>query len=144
MLNPGLINPEGQLPIRDHTCSYLCSDPGSMTQSSERMCITHSPLLPMCIVHKAESAQQHDVNAGVRSSSPPSTQSCRACPQNSQGDWGVLAVKLFTSDWDLNPHGWDSNPAKTHSTWFQDLMKLRFLMSYRRKISVRGRVAGKE
>ena len=100
--NPGLINPEGQLPIRDHTCSYLCSDPGSMTQSSERMSITHSPLLPMSIVRKAESAQQHDVNAGVRSSFPLSTQSCRACPQNSQGDWGVLAVKLFTSDWDLN------------------------------------------
>ena len=39
----------------------------------------------MCIVLKGESTQQHDVNAGVRSSSLPSTQSCRACPQNSQG-----------------------------------------------------------
>ena len=27
----------------------------------------------------------------------------------------------------LEPTCWDSNPAKTHSTWFQDLMKLRFL-----------------
>ena len=46
--------------------------------------------------------------------------------------------------WDLNPHGWDSNPAKTHSTWLQDLMKLRFLMSYRRKNSVRDKVRGKK
>ena len=50
------------------------------------------------------------------------------------------ALKLFTSDWDLNPHGWDSDPAKTHSTWFQDLMKLRFLMSHDRKNSVRDKV----
>ena len=33
--------------------------------------------------------------------------------------------------WDLNPYGWDSNPAKTHGTWFQDQMKLGFLMSHR-------------
>ena len=26
----------------------------------------------------------------------------------------VQVVKPFTSDWDLNPCGWDSNPAKTH------------------------------
>ena len=39
---------------------------------------------------------------------------------------------------------WDSNPAKTHSTWFQDLMKLRFLMSYCRKNSVRDKVIGKK
>ena len=46
-------------------------------------------------------------------------------------------VKLFISDW-------DSNPAKTHSTWFQDLMKLRFLMSYCRKNSVRDEMIGKK
>ena len=46
-------------------------------------------------------------------------------------------MKLFTSDW-------DSNPAKTHSTWFQDLMKLRFLMSHGRKNSVRDKVIGKK
>ena len=46
--------------------------------------------------------------------------------------------------WDLNPHGWDSNPAKTHGTWFQDLMKLRFLMSHHRKNSVRDKVIGKK
>ena len=46
--------------------------------------------------------------------------------------------------WDLNPHGWDSNPAKTHDTWFQDLMKLRFLMSHQRKNSVRDKVIGKK
>ena len=46
--------------------------------------------------------------------------------------------------WDLNPPGWDSNPAKTHGTWFQDLMKLRFLMSYHRKNSVRDKVVGKK
>ena len=46
--------------------------------------------------------------------------------------------------WDLNPHGWDSNPAKTHSTWFQDLMKLRFLISHHRKNSVRDKVIGKK
>ena len=45
--------------------------------------------------------------------------------------------------WDLNPHGWDSNPAKTHGTWFQDLMKLRFLMSHHRKNSVRDKVTDK-
>ena len=26
-----------------------------------------------------------------------------------------VPLKLCTSDWDLNPRGWDSNPAKTHS-----------------------------
>ena len=46
--------------------------------------------------------------------------------------------------WALNPHSWDSNPAKTHSTWFQDLMKLRFLMSHHRKNSVRDKVIGKK
>ena len=46
--------------------------------------------------------------------------------------------------WDSNPCGWGSNPAKTHSTWFQDLMKLRFLMSHYRKNSVRNKVIGKK
>ena len=46
--------------------------------------------------------------------------------------------------WDLNPRDWDSNPAKTPSTWFQDLMKLRFLMSHHRKNSVRDKVIGKK
>ena len=46
--------------------------------------------------------------------------------------------------WDLNPPGWDSNPAKTHGTWFQDLMKLRFLMYHHRKNSVRDKVVGKK
>ena len=46
--------------------------------------------------------------------------------------------------WDLNPRGWDSNPAKTHGTWFQDLMKLRFLMSHHRKNSVRDKMVGKK
>ena len=27
----------------------------------------------------------------------------------------LLKVKPCTSDWDSNPHGWGSNPAKTHS-----------------------------
>ena len=56
----------------------------------------------------------------------------------------ALVLKSFTSDWDLNPRGWDSSPAKTHGTWFQDLMKLRFLMSHRSKNSVRDKVIGKE
>ena len=43
--------------------------------------------------------------------------------------------------WDLNPRGWDTDPAKT---WFHDLMKLRFLMSYCRKKSVRDKVIGKK
>ena len=70
-------------------------------------------------------------------------------------------------DWDSNPRGWDSNPAKTQigtwthlastwtwpqptvfklrsHTWFQDLMKLRFLLSHRRKNSVRGKMIGKK
>ena len=46
--------------------------------------------------------------------------------------------------WDLNPNGWDSNSAKTHGTWFQDLMKLRFLVSHPRKNSVRDKVIGKK
>jgi len=46
--------------------------------------------------------------------------------------------------WHLNPPGWDSNPAKTHGTWFQDLMKFRFLMSHHRKNSVRDKVVGKK
>ena len=46
--------------------------------------------------------------------------------------------------WDLNPHGWDSNPAWTHGTLFQDLMKLRFLMFHCRKNSVRDKVIGKK
>ena len=52
--------------------------------------------------------------------------------------------KLFTTDWDLSPCAWDSNPAKTHGTWFQDLMKLRFLMSHHRKNSVREKVISKK
>ena len=55
-----------------------------------------------------------------------------------------IVVKPFTSGWDLNPCGWDSNPAKTHSDWFQDLMKLRFLMSHHRRNSVRDKVIAKK
>ena len=36
---------------------------------------------------------------------------------------------------------WDLNPAKTHSTWFQEL---RFLMSHHRKNSVTDKVIGKK
>ena len=46
--------------------------------------------------------------------------------------------------WDSNPHGWDLNPAKTQGTWFQDLMKLRFLMSHLRKNSVSDKVISKK
>ena len=46
--------------------------------------------------------------------------------------------------WDSNPHGWDMNPAKTQGTWFQDLIKLRFLMSHLRKNSVRDKVISKK
>ena len=56
----------------------------------------------------------------------------------------VPALKLFTTDWDLNPGGWDSNPAKTHRTWFQGLMKFRFFMSHRRKNSLRDKLIGKK
>ena len=52
-------------------------------------------------------------------------------------------LKPFTTDWDLNLCGWDSYPAKSHSTWFQDLVKLRFLMSRGRKNSVRDQAVGK-
>ena len=38
----------------------------------------------------------------------------------------------------------DSSPAKTHGTWFQGLIKLRFLMSHHRKNSVRNNVIGKK
>ena len=46
--------------------------------------------------------------------------------------------------WHLNPCDLDSNLVKTHSTWFQELTKLRFLMSHCRKNSVRDRVIGKK
>ena len=52
--------------------------------------------------------------------------------------------KPFTTDWDLSPCVWDSNPAKTHGTWFQDLRKFRFLMSHGRKNSVREKVISKK
>ena len=42
--------------------------------------------------------------------------------------------------WDLNPHGWDLNPAKILGTWFQDLIKFRFLMSHHRKNSGRDKM----
>ena len=38
----------------------------------------------------------------------------------------------------------DLSLAKTHSAWFQDLMKLRFLMSHCRKNSVIDKVIGKK
>ena len=46
--------------------------------------------------------------------------------------------------WESNPCGWDSHPAKTRGTQFQDLMKLRFLMPHHRKNSVRNKVIGKK
>ena len=55
--------------------------------------------------------------------------------------WSQL--KQLTTDWDLSLCGWDPNPAKSHSTWFQDLVKLRFLMSRGRKNSVRDQAVGK-
>ena len=79
-------------------------------------------------------------------------------PGSPTGPWMVL--KLFTSNWDLNPctgtHtqpkpclGFEPtrlglNPAKTHSTWFQDLMKLRFLMSHHRENTLKDKVIGKK
>ena len=53
-------------------------------------------------------------------------------------------MKLFASDWNLNPCDQDLNLAKTHGTWFQDLMKLRFLTSHCRKNSVRDNVIDKK
>ena len=38
----------------------------------------------------------------------------------------------------------DLSLAKTHSAWFQDLMKLRFLMSHCRKNSVKDKVIVKK
>ena len=70
-----------------------------------------------------------------------------------------VVMKPFTTDWDSNPYAGTRTqpkpksclglepmwlgPAKTHSTWFLDLMKLRFLMSHCRKNSVRDTVIGK-
>ena len=56
----------------------------------------------------------------------------------------AIQLKPFTRVWASNPHGWDSKPATTHSTWFQDLMKLRFLMSRGRKNSARDKVVGEK
>ena len=63
--------------------------------------------------------------------------------------FGIL-LKPCTSDWDLNPcartRTWPKPivfQLRPH-TWFQDLMKLRFLMSHCRKNSVRDKVIGKK
>ena len=49
------------------------------------------------------------------------------------------------SDWDLNPWAgtWTYCLLRSH-TWFQDLTKLRFFMSQRRRNSGRGKVIGKK
>ena len=44
----------------------------------------------------------------------------------------------------LEPCGKDSNPARIHGAWFQDPVKLRFLMSHHRKNSVREKVISKK
>ena len=76
-------------------------------------------------------------------------------------DLPAVKVKLFTTDWYLNPRGWDLNPVKilfgtlTHVAGnqtqpkstvprFSTLMKFGFLMSPHRKNSVRDKVIGKE
>ena len=63
------------------------------------------------------------------------------------GETIYLRLRLEPSQnpaWDLNPRVWDENPVKIHSTWFQDLMKLRFLISHHRKNSVRDKVISKK
>ena len=66
-------------------------------------------------------------------------------------EWALckVVVKPCTSDWDLNPCSQDSNLAKTHGlpTEITHLvlgLKLRSLMSHRRKNSVRDKVMGKK
>ena len=44
----------------------------------------------------------------------------------------------------LEPCGKDSNPARIHGAWFQDPVKLRFLISHCRKNSVRDKAIGKK
>ena len=44
----------------------------------------------------------------------------------------------------LKPTWLGLNPAQTHSTWFQDPVKFRFLVSHHRKNSVRDKVIGKK
>ena len=82
-----------------------------------------------------------------------------SCLENcmDRGPWQAIVTKrdfhfqfTFSSDGGLNPWGWDWNTAKTqsstwdHSTLFQDLIKLRFLMSHRRKNSLRDKMIGKK
>ena len=61
-----------------------------------------------------------------------------------------VALKPCPSDWYLNPCArTQTQPKPTvfqlrSHTWFQDLMKLRFLMSHCRKNSVRDKVIGKK
>jgi len=82
-------------------------------------------------------------------------------PPGSPRDKGIFVPKkegkLFTSDWDLNPcartrthmaRTWAQPKSmvfqlRSH-TWFQDLMKLRFLISHGRKNSVRDKVIYKK
>ena len=45
---------------------------------------------------------------------------------------------------ELNPRGWDSNPAKALGTQFQDLVKLGFLLFHCQENSVRDKVTGKK
>ena len=82
-------------------------------------------------------------------------------PPGSPRDKGIFVPKkegkLFTSDWDLNPCARTRTPmARTWAqpksmvfqlrshTWFQDLMKLRFLTSHGRKNSVRDKMIHKK
>ena len=75
--------------------------------------------------------------------------------------WDSNLAKILLGTLGLEPMCWDSNPAKTllgtwtsiglglnraktHSTWLQDLMKLRFLVSHRRKNSARHKVIDKK
>ena len=62
-------------------------------------------------------------------------------PANAGDARGVETIYLRLG---LEPTCWDSDPAKTNGTWFQDLMKLRFLMSHHRKNSMRDKVIGKK
>ena len=73
--------------------------------------------------------------------------------QASQGHEGPEPLGDQSTPWraetiyhrlELEPICWDSNPAKTHSSWFQGLMKLRSLMSHHRENSVRDKVIGKK
>ena len=108
--------------------------------------------LPCPSPHPGACSSSRPLSQRCHSAISPSVIPSSSCPQSFPASGSFLMSRLFASGgrsispstWDLNPCGWGSNPAKIHGTWFQGLVKLRFLTSHHRKNSVRDKVTGKK